>query len=89
MPLGSKTLLRFSVTRSFPVRRSIAVESRDADLTRKRACLIGEDCCSSFEGAGNQDPICPVESGVTHRQEIVRIGLVVRNQLSNYDNRTV
>ena len=32
MPLGSETPLRFSVTRSFPVRRSIAVESRDANL---------------------------------------------------------
>ncbi len=32
MPLGSKTLLRFSVARSFPVRSSIAVESRDGNL---------------------------------------------------------
>src|SRR5260370_4558245 len=97
--VGTRNTRRFKQPPSdpYPAFKSLMLNNRTErsakrtalDLTRKGACLIGEDCCSSFEGAGNQDPICPVESGVTTRHDIVRLRVLVRNQLSNNDNRTV
>src|SRR5260370_17786766 len=97
--VGTRNTRRFKQPPSdpYPAFKSLMLNNRTErsarrtalDLTRKGACLIGEDCFSSFEGACNQDPICPVESGVTPRKAIVGIGLVVSTQLRNHTPRTI